>query len=90
MINTQCSSYLINLDIFVTIKLMQFDKIFESSVGVFSLLANQSIDFFTSRTCHFMFSGDFVNLVTLKIEFLYAEGKHFHFITFLVSRCKLV
>ena len=32
-----------------------------------------------------MFPGDFVIYVTLKIEFLYIEVKHFHFMSFLVS-----
>ena len=31
-----------------------------------------------------MFSRDFVNKVTFKVECLYIEVKHFHFITFLV------
>ena len=37
-----------------------------------------------------MLSGDFVNKVTQKIEYLYVEVKYSHLITFLISRCKLV
>ena len=61
MINRKFSCTFINFGIFVMIKLIPFDKIFENSAGVVSLLVKQPIGVLTNRTLHFMFSGDFVN-----------------------------
>ena len=69
-------------------KLIPLDKIFENPSGVVSPLGNQLKPVLTDGTRHFMFSGDCVNSVTLKIEFLYVEVKHFHLTIFLVSQCK--
>lgn len=62
------------------VTLIPFDKIFEISAGVASLLAGQS------NCC----SKKLNSKKTIKIECLYTEVKRFHFITFLVSQCKLV
>ena len=61
---------------------------FENSSGVVLLLAKQLKAALTNGTRYYMFSEDGVNKVTLKIEFLYIEIKHFHFMIFLVNRCK--
>ena len=62
------------------ITFIPFDKIFEISAGVALLLAGQS------NCC----SKKLNSKKTITIECLYIEVKRFHFITFLVSRCKLV
>ena len=41
MINNKFSCIIINFDIFVMMKLVPFDKIFENSAGVVSFLAKQ-------------------------------------------------
>ena len=62
----------------------------KNSAGVGLLLSKDLIAIFTNQTHHFMFFGESVNWITLKTECLYVQVEHFHFIIFLVCRCKLV
>ena len=72
------------------IKLIPFDKVFEKLCwGCFVLSKGVGCRSYKPNS-HFMFSGDYFNWVTPKIECLYVKVKHFHFVIFLVSRCKLV
>lgn len=77
---------LVNFGIFVMIKLIPFDKIIENSAAVVSLLTKQSIAVLTNWTPYFMFSGEFVNYVTLKIECLYAELSTYLLLSFQLAK----
>ena len=61
MINHKFPCISVNFVIFVMVKSIPFDKIFENSPGAGLLLAKQSIAVLINRTCHLMIFGDFVN-----------------------------
>ena len=57
----KCSCIFNHFGIFAMKNLIPFEKIFENSAEVISLLVKQLITVLTSRTRHYMFSEDFVN-----------------------------